>query len=182
MAWRECRHIKSNGGKCHAASLSGKPYCYFHMRLHCAAHAPKSGLDAALELPAIEDRRGIHIALNHVLHDLAANRLDVRRASKLLYGLQIFSHIVREPRYILEENSIQNLTKGPDGDDMAPQEYGCKDKDDCNDCPYSDGCTHWTEVEDSDEADDEADKDVKEEHMPVIDNDILISEIRSLIT
>jgi hypothetical protein len=31
--FHECRHIKTNGERCHASALSRKPYCYFHMNL-----------------------------------------------------------------------------------------------------------------------------------------------------
>ena len=29
-----CRHIMPSGAKCHTPALRGKPYCYYHTRLH----------------------------------------------------------------------------------------------------------------------------------------------------
>ena len=34
----ECRHIKSNGSKCHSPAMKDKPYCYYHLRLHRIVH------------------------------------------------------------------------------------------------------------------------------------------------
>jgi hypothetical protein len=30
----ECRHIMPRGAKCKAPALRGRPYCYFHDKLH----------------------------------------------------------------------------------------------------------------------------------------------------
>ena len=30
--YNECRHIKDDGQRCHAAALNAKPYCFFHMK------------------------------------------------------------------------------------------------------------------------------------------------------
>ncbi len=42
-----------------------------------------------IDLPPLEDRDSIQIALSTILNALAQNRIDHRRAGTLLYGLQI---------------------------------------------------------------------------------------------
>ena len=32
VMYNECRHIKDDGQRCHAAALKTKPYCFFHMK------------------------------------------------------------------------------------------------------------------------------------------------------
>ena len=90
----ECRHIMPYGAKCHAPALRGKPYCYFHTRLHRFAAEPPIAPDGALRLPILEDRSAIQIALAQVLDALCSFRLDPRRAGLLLYALQIASQNV----------------------------------------------------------------------------------------
>ena len=89
----KCRHIMPNGAKCHAPALRGKPYCYFHTRLHrFAAEPPIPPTDPPA--PLLEDRSAIQIALAQVLDALCSSRIDPRRAGLFLYALQIASQNV----------------------------------------------------------------------------------------
>jgi hypothetical protein len=47
--------------------------------------------ELALDLPALEDRDSIQVALSMLVTALGANRIDPRRASAILYGLQVAS-------------------------------------------------------------------------------------------
>jgi hypothetical protein len=97
MQYPLCRHIKTNGGRCHAPSLSGGVWCYFHNRLYvshsryCHNKSPRliPGLD--LELNALEDSESVQVALSLVINALATGHLEARRATALLYGLQLAS-------------------------------------------------------------------------------------------
>jgi hypothetical protein len=71
--FHECRHIKTNGERCHAAALSGKPYCYFHMNLR-RMHSPRPA-DQHFQLPPIEDNASILIALGQVLRPVRTQPL-----------------------------------------------------------------------------------------------------------
>jgi hypothetical protein len=42
-----------------------------------------------MEIPSIEDRASIFIALAAVVHRLAGNTIDTRRAGQMIYGLQV---------------------------------------------------------------------------------------------
>ena len=91
----ECRHIRTNGVKCHALALRGKPWCYYHARLHTQAARPATipaaNQDAPLNLPSLADRSGIQSALGQVLTAIGSSRLSTRRAGLLLQTLQIAS-------------------------------------------------------------------------------------------
>ena len=94
----------TNGRKCHAPALRGKPYCYFHARLHGLAVVPSPTRararisDKPVQLPLLEDRNSIRIALAQVSDALRSAQLDPRRAGLMLYALQIASqNLEREP-------------------------------------------------------------------------------------
>ena len=97
-----CRHVKTNGLQCSAAALTGSALCYFHTRLHQGharyrqTPATRAFLDEAapgqtIELPPLEDRQSIQLALSQVINALAACKLEPKRATALLYGLQLAS-------------------------------------------------------------------------------------------
>ena len=115
-----CRHIKTNGLRCGSPALTGEIFCYFHKGLHIR-HRPKPAADIvpitlhptrtddrggqlnpliaeyftpqpeALDLPPLEDRESIQVAISTLVTALAANRINPKRASTLLYGLQVAS-------------------------------------------------------------------------------------------
>ncbi|HKN22271.1 MAG TPA: hypothetical protein VJX73_12680 [Terracidiphilus sp.] len=170
MGYMECRHIKSDGCKCKAPALCDKPYCYFHARLHRTLHAAKAesasasgaASDAAIEVPAIEDRTAVRFALTQVLQALASKRLEPRRASQLLYGLQIASQLVERDPFIFSSEYVQSLAADEEGDELAPKKYVCREEDDCDECPYVDNCTHFVTTDEEDSDGDAADEDGEE--------------------
>ena len=103
MTYRLCRHIKTNGLQCHSPALDDGQWCYFHHRLHQrhAAFRPTQATRAYLipgqhiELTALEDRESVQVALSVVINALATGQLDIKRATALLYGLQLASNNAR---------------------------------------------------------------------------------------
>jgi hypothetical protein len=100
MQYTLCRHVKTNGTRCQAPSLTDSIWCYFHSRLH-QRHAAYRTTEASrgylvpgqhIELTALEDRESVQVALSVVVNALATGKLDTRRATALLYGLQLASH------------------------------------------------------------------------------------------
>jgi len=85
---KECRYIKTNGLKCQSPAMRGSQFCYFHGRKHIYVSNTRSK-DHALQLPTLEDSTCIHLALNEVLQALASGNIDLNRAGKLLYALQV---------------------------------------------------------------------------------------------
>src|SRR5579875_695665 len=103
----QCRHIKPNGNRCGSPSLRHEPFCYYHHtarrpgprqpQVRTATDRKSSTFD--LPSPAdLNDRAGIQLAIALLLHKIAHNEIDPRRAGLLLYGLQIASATLhREP-------------------------------------------------------------------------------------
>ena len=96
----QCRHIKPDGRRCGSQSLRGEHFCYYHHTGRRAgprqpqvttAIARKS---STFQLPSpadLSEHSGVALALGLILHKIAHNEIDPRRAGLLLYGLQIAS-------------------------------------------------------------------------------------------
>lgn len=83
----ECRHIMPTGRKCRAAALRGKPFCFFHAKLHFRKSITRK--PGKLTEPMIEDVSGIKVAVAKALTALCSPFTDTRRAGLLLYGLHL---------------------------------------------------------------------------------------------
>jgi hypothetical protein len=197
----QCRHVRTDSDRCHAAAIKGGHWCYFHARLHdqhtkreAQDHArrsseasrkprlangtfappeeiPKSNIDQgiypvkagdhrepatlnshgsayagtaslALQLPDVEDSASIQLALIEVIHALAADQLDPRRAGLLLYGLQVAAANAKNVQ--VDANSIRSISYTKEGIPLATQKHG------------------W-DVEDIEEADREAEEDEEDD-------------------
>lgn len=114
MNFVSCRHIMTSGQQCRSPRLRDADYCYFHKRLHARHQAM---LKARIERPLIntegeiigygrpvgfqsarlpdlgplEDRASVQMAISTVVNALATEALDIKRATALLYGLQLAS-------------------------------------------------------------------------------------------
>jgi hypothetical protein len=128
MQYDLCRHIKTNGLQCKGAALAGGIWCYFHHRLH-QRHSAFRTTQATrgylipgqhIELTALEDRESVQVALSVVINALATGQLDIKRATALLYGLQLASNNARglstEP---LAAKVVRAIELSPDGLDLA---------------------------------------------------------------
>jgi hypothetical protein len=128
MQYELCRHIRTNGLQCKGAALAGDLWCYFHHRLH-QRHTPFRPTPVTrgylipgqhIELTALEDRESVQVALSVVINALATGQLDTKRATALLYGLQLASNNARnlrtEPNPI---NAVRTIEPSPEGLDLA---------------------------------------------------------------
>ncbi len=116
----ECRHIKTSGGKCGSPALRGQPYCYFHARLR--ERAARSPLPyEALQLPPLEDRASIQVAISDVVQALAGHTLDPKRAGMILYALQIASSNAQRGEEIVSSYAVSEVTHSDEGEEMAPE-------------------------------------------------------------
>jgi hypothetical protein len=123
-----CRHIKTNGTRCKAPSLTDGTWCYFHHRLHQrhVAFRPTQATRGYLipgqhiELSTLEDREYVQVALSVVINALATGQLEIKRATALLYGLQLASNNARglhiEP---YAANVVRDIEPSPEGLDLA---------------------------------------------------------------
>jgi len=116
MTTQYCRHIKINGERCASPALTNKPFCYFHVELerrHRRCNPSKSATLTVLHpmtlqdgsqrdpilaeplpqlnLPELEDRHSIQVALSMVITALTQARIDPKLAALLFYGLQVAS-------------------------------------------------------------------------------------------
>jgi hypothetical protein len=128
MQYELCRHIKTNGLQCKAGALTGGLWCYFHHRLHQrhTAFRPTPATRGYLipgqhlELSALEDRESVQVALSVVINALATGNLDIKRATALLYGLQLASNNARglqtKP---FAPDVVRAIEPSPEGLDLA---------------------------------------------------------------
>jgi len=88
---RRCRHIFSAGRQCGSPCLRTEQFCYFHHTTRRPVTDPKSraARTGVHDLPVPEDRDSIRAAIAQVMHAIAHNNIDPRRAGLLLYSLQI---------------------------------------------------------------------------------------------
>ena len=152
--FRECRHIKATGSKCAAPALKGMPYCYFHHHLHHAIHEQKPSSDASFDLPPLEDRASVQIALSQIVRALAVGGMDPQRAGRMIYALQVNLQFAHNTSSYADSDSVESLTCSKDGDDLAPEEFNCSKDDDCDTCPYREECGGEESDEDDDENED----------------------------
>lgn len=87
----ECRHILTNGRKCRAAALRGKPFCFHHAKLHFRVSRKRKAREIA---PSdLADLRGLRRATTKALEALSSPLVDTRRAGLLLYGLHLAANL-----------------------------------------------------------------------------------------
>src|SRR3984885_9195156 len=80
------------GQRCGSPALKGEYYCYHHHLKTASRNNRRILIDpevTCMEIPPIEDRASIFTALAAVLHRLAENTIDTRRAGQMIYGLQV---------------------------------------------------------------------------------------------
>jgi hypothetical protein len=155
-----CRHIKTNGTRCQAPSLTGGLWCYFHHRLHQRHNTfrPTAATRGYLipgqhvELSALEDRESVQVALSVVINALATGQLDIKRATALLYGLQLASNNTRglqtKP---FAPDVVRAIQSSPEGLDLAEPGTVHEITDDPETTFVWEGFEHDNEEEDEDE-------------------------------
>lgn len=84
-----------------------------------------------LELMALEDPESIQLTLSVVINALAVGSIEIKRASALLYGLQLASaNAARLQRSRLEApDVVRDFATSPDGLDFAVSQYATPHKD-----------------------------------------------------
>ncbi len=77
---------------------------------------------AELDLPLLEDRESVQVAISLVVSAIARNRIDPRRAAAILYGLQLASsntsHTVTEP---VPTSLAPAVARSSSGFDLLPR-------------------------------------------------------------
>jgi hypothetical protein len=143
-----CRHIRINGDRCGSPSLRYKPFCYFHDRayqrhqsmlpataiptviqhhdgnqltpIEVEYYTPVEG-PLKLDLPPLEDRESIQLAVSMIVTAMAQNRLEPARATRILYGLQVASSNVGKLQ-LEPSRAVTEPVLDESGHDLAPDE------------------------------------------------------------
>lgn len=123
-----CRHLKTNGTQCQSPQMEGSNYCFFHDRLHERhknyrfTKTTERGLipGYSIKLHALEDAESIQVAISAVVNALAMGALDERKATALLYGLQLASiNITRLSPKPKPEEIVRSVCTTDDGLTLA---------------------------------------------------------------
>jgi hypothetical protein len=144
--FNECRRIKDDGQRCHAAALEGKPYCFFHMKFDRMQKRDTP------HIPPLEDSTSILLAIGQVIRALNFETMDCKRAALMLYGLQIAATVARQREHaepVESVRSVHNLAGEPldfnqafvfGADMLAPETSVCEPPHDCPNCPQHNSC------------------------------------------
>ena len=165
-----CRHIKTNGTRCQSPSLTDGLWCYFHHRLHQRHNnfrptpATRGYLIPGqhIELSTLEDRESVQVALSVVINALATGQLDIKRATALLYGLQLASNnaagLQTKP---FAPDVVRSVEPSPEGLDLAQPGALCE----VEDTPETPLLWEAFEDDNEDEEEDNEDEEFTEEQI-----------------
>ena len=128
----QCRHIKPDGRRCGSPSLRGEHFCFYHHAARRSGPRQPQGTTttarraSTFELPSpadLSEPSGIGMAVGLILHKIAHNEIDPRRAGLLLYGLQIASlNLKRSPgEKPRDVPCIEDIALDPDHGLLAPE-------------------------------------------------------------
>jgi hypothetical protein len=82
-----CAHLKTGGGKCGSPAVSGDSYCYFHGDARAKRQAAAEA--KAFDMPLLEDKLSIQVAVMHVCGLLSNKTIDEKTARAMFCGLRI---------------------------------------------------------------------------------------------
>jgi hypothetical protein len=98
---QQCHHYQApTGQRCGSPALKSQYYCYHHHVSNTKRTNHRVLIDpeiTGMEIPVIEDRASIFVALAAVIHRLAENTIDTRRAGQMIYGLQVAMRALEPP-------------------------------------------------------------------------------------
>ncbi len=133
--------------------MRGHSFCYFHAKVHSLGAEPNVKF-GNLQLPPPEDPAAIQLSVARIADAVINGRLDLKKAGNLLCGLQIASQFIDRKKFFYAPDAVQSAEQDDSqGNELAPDQCVCKDKDDCNDCPYSDACPRCIPAGDEDDDD-----------------------------
>ncbi len=117
--YMECRHIKTNGLRCESPALKGRPFCYYHSKVHTIGAEPNLKY-GPLQLPSPEDRAAIQLSVARINDAVINSRIDLKKAASLYEGLKIAARFIDPKKYFHEAETVQSAEQCSDGDELAP--------------------------------------------------------------
>ena len=151
--YRECRHIKDDGQRCHSPAMKSKPYCYFHTKLKRMDSQPM------IHIPMLEDSTSVLLGIGQVMRMLALDTMEIKRAGIMLYGLQIATCVIKQRAQARPEEYVRSVhdEAGNDIDlsqamiretpALAPENIVCEPPHDCAQCEQKTNCEKLSKVQ-----------------------------------
>ncbi len=115
--YRTCRHIKPNGLRCESPALRSGNFCYYHSKTHIIGADPNEKF-GALQLPTPEDSSAIQLSIARISDAIINGRIDQKKATSLLYGLQIAAQFINRKEYVYPPNAVQSADQDAHGDEL----------------------------------------------------------------
>jgi hypothetical protein len=100
-----CEFVKLNGERCGSFAEGRGRLCYFHSRT--AEGRTRKKRKGPLTIPVLEDDLAVQMAVTHICRGVAEESLEPKRASILLYGLQVATVALRRKKATREEEVRQ---------------------------------------------------------------------------
>ena len=125
---RRCQHIKTSGAQCGSPALKDEGLCYYHSESRPERVSVKGadGQTSEILLPAFEDAAALQMTVRQVAILLLQDRIDSKKASQMLYALQIASSNLKQmheekPRPAQVVVDVQKVGETPVG--MTPWSF-----------------------------------------------------------
>lgn len=123
--YKLCRHIRTSGSRCRSAALPSQHFCHYH-----ATQRQAQPDKAPLQLPPLEDRFAIQVAIGRILAALASGAIDRKDAGLYLYGVQIASsNLSSETGVISPFDPVRRVVLTRAGEQVAEAETILEDRD-----------------------------------------------------
>lgn len=138
--YSECRHILPSGRKCKSPALTGHDYCYFHDRLERFRANGTAAHNEPIQLPPLEDARGLQMALTQVLSAFGSGRITSKQAGMYLYGIQLAMQMLKHATAPAPIETVRDLHCSKAGTWIGAEKQSCDPFVDCAACKTKDTC------------------------------------------
>jgi hypothetical protein len=118
-----CRHVLPSGLRCGSPRLRGNHlYCFFHNRItDRKMERRQSGAEELLrDLPLLEDRAAVKIALRDIVAALVTNEIGEAKARILLSALRIAMQATPLPKQPVEQQPETNVAEDEELGEYVP--------------------------------------------------------------
>ena len=93
-----CAHIRSSGKTCGSPAMKGDEFCYYHSEARKIREAAEASTKPA-EMPILEDRHGLQLAIMRVCTLLANDKIEERTARAIFDGLRLAQKTLNESSF-----------------------------------------------------------------------------------
>lgn len=90
-----CAHVRANGKTCGSPAMKRDQFCYFHSEARKMRDETEAAARLA-EMPILEDRQGLQLAIMRVCTLLADNKIQEKTARAIFDGLRLAQKTLNE--------------------------------------------------------------------------------------